>query len=110
MASYDGSNVDTDAMRGGARTISTTSNQIQGVRTKVDHTMQDLFVSWQSDAAVVFQDAMGAFDQTVQSIMVRLNRLSEDVVNAAQQYDHRDQDNTSGARNAAGAIGGLSNF
>ncbi|GAA3558602.1 hypothetical protein GCM10022222_47690 [Amycolatopsis ultiminotia] len=106
MASQDGARVDTNVMRKGAQTISDTGQNITGVNQKVDSTMQALFGTWQSDSAVVFNEAMGQFDQTVRRIVQKLDQLSQNVQQSAAEYDNRDSDNTSAARTNAAVIGG----
>lgn len=110
MASQNGATVDTGIMRQGATTIHDTGDGITGVNRQVDATMQELLGTWRSDAAVVFHEAMGSFDRTVQTIVERLNTLSQHVTTAANDYDRQDTDNTAHVRREASAIGGLPGF
>ncbi|MCR6490735.1 MULTISPECIES: WXG100 family type VII secretion target [Amycolatopsis] len=110
MAAQNGAKVDTGIMRQGASTITDTGQGITGVNRQVDATMQELLGTWRSDAAVVFHEAMGTFDRTVQTIVDRLNTLSQHVTTGANDYDRQDEDNTSNVRQQAATIGGLPGF
>jgi hypothetical protein len=45
--------------------------------------MEDLFGTWQSDAATIFGNAMGEFNQTVRLIVAKLQGLSVEVKSGA---------------------------
>jgi WXG100 family type VII secretion target len=110
MAAQNGATVDTGIMRQGATTITDTGQGITGVNRQVDGTMQELLGTWRSDASVVFNEAMGAFDRTVQTIVQRLDTLSQHVTTAAADYDRQDSDNTSHVRAQSSVISGLPGF
>ncbi|HEY2060263.1 MULTISPECIES: WXG100 family type VII secretion target [Amycolatopsis] len=106
MASQNGAKVDSGVMRQGASVITSTGDGITRVNGQVDSTMHSLRATWQSDAALVFDQAMASFDQTVKTIVQRLTTLSEHVTQGAAEYDSRDEDNTSQAKAQAAVIGG----
>ncbi|WP_328605160.1 WXG100 family type VII secretion target [Amycolatopsis sp. NBC_00345] len=106
MASQNGAKVDSGVMRQGASVITSTGDGITRVNGQVDSTMHSLRATWQSDAALVFDQAMASFDQTVKTIVQRLATLSEHVTQGAAEYDSRDEDNTSQAKAQAAVIGG----
>ncbi|WIX81092.1 WXG100 family type VII secretion target [Amycolatopsis carbonis] len=106
MASQDGAKVDTQVMRQGASTITSTGDGITSVGGQVDSTMQELLGTWRSDSATIFHQAMGEFDTTVKKIVQRLTTLSEHVTQGAADYDSGDEHNTTLARTNATVIGG----
>ncbi|MFI5607342.1 WXG100 family type VII secretion target [Amycolatopsis sp. NPDC051903] len=106
MASRDGAHVDTTVMRSGAQTITSTGDGITGVDGQVNSTMESLFGTWSADSQVKFAGAMQEFHGTVKKIVDKLTELAGNVNTSANEYDHRDSDNTATVNSAAGAIGG----
>jgi WXG100 family type VII secretion target len=106
----DGTHVDTSIMRQGAKTINETGVGITNVNSQVDNTMQELLGTWRSDAATVFQEAMGQFDQTVKMIVQKLQTLAENVETSAREYDSGDEQNLAFSRQTSGTIKGLTGF